>query len=561
MGACQPRMSDKASRRRANKTGQPVRLFGPLTGPSLHAAIDFGASGGRVALGRLEHDPTGTLKLEVEVLHRFPNGPVPIRGGLYWDIVGLWRESLEGLKRAGLRAQERGETISSIGVDSWAVDYALLNEHGHLLDGVRCYRDSRTNGVMDAVLNRFPKDTLFEFTGLQFLGFNTLYQLLAAKHEAPELLGRAYAMVMVPDLLHYWLTGRVTCERTNASTTQFYDPRAKVWSEAVLHAMDLPKQILPTIIEAGSSIGKINAEVTRQIGLDHSSFEKTLVIAPGTHDTASAVAAAPLTDSSSAYISSGTWSLVGLETQEPVINPSALESNLTNEAGVNGTNRLLKNVMGLWILQECRRAWIERDRANGKEHDLDWTTLYFEAEHAPAFSSLIDPDDARFLAPGLDMPDRVRVYCLATGQIAPQSRGEIVRCVLESLALKYRLVLEQLEQASGINVSSVHVVGGGSQVNLLNQFTANASGLEVIAGPVDATLIGNLLVQAVGLGVIGWDEIRPVVRQSFPLNSFQPRDTKPWAATLERFRSLLERRTVSNHAVSSHAASDQAVIA
>jgi rhamnulokinase len=539
MGACQPRMSDKASRRRAYKTGQLVRSSGPLIGPSLHAAIDFGASGGRVALGTLE---AGTL--EVEVLHRFPNGPVPIRGGLYWDIVGLWRESLEGLKRAGLRAQERGETISSVGVDSWAVDYALLDEHGHLLDGVRCYRDSRTDGVMDAVLNRFPKDTLFEFTGLQFLGFNTLYQLLAAKLEAPELLGRAYAMVMVPDLLHYWLTGRVTCERTNASTTQFYDPRVRVWSEAVLHAMDLPKQILPTIIEAGSSIGKINAEVTRQIGLEHSSFEKTLVIAPGTHDTASAVAAAPLTDATSAYISSGTWSLVGLETQEPVINPETLEANLTNEAGVNGTNRLLKNVMGLWILQECRRAWIQHE-----QHEIDWTTLYFDAEHAPAFSSLIDPDDARFLAPGLDMPDRVRVYCLATGQHPPQSRGEIVRCVLESLALKYRLVIEQLEQASGIQVSSVHVVGGGSQVTLLNQFTANASGLEVIAGPVDATLIGNLLVQAVGLGVIGWEDIRPVVRQSFPLTSFQPRDAKPWAAALERFRSLLERRAVSKQVV------------
>jgi rhamnulokinase len=542
-------MSDKASKQR---TSNPVRP----SGPSLHAAIDFGASGGRVALGRLERDQTGILKLEVEMLHRIPNGPVPIRGGLYWDIVGLWRESLEGLKRAGQRAHERGEIISSIGVDSWAVDYALLDEHGHLLDGVRCYRDARTNGVMDAVLERFPKDTLFEFTGLQFLGFNTLYQLLAAKHEAPELLGRAYAMVMVPDLLHYWLTGRVTCERTNASTTQFYDPRVRSWSEAVLTAMDLPKQILPTIIEAGYSIGKINSEVARQIGLEHSSFEKTLVIAPSTHDTASAVAAAPLTDATSAYISSGTWSLVGLETQEPVINSAALEANLTNEAGVNGTNRLLKNVMGLWILQECRRAWIQ-----GEQTDLDWTTLYTEAEHAPAFSSLIDPDDARFLTPGLDMPDRVRVYCLATGQTCPQTRGEIVRCVLESLALKYRLVLEQLEQASGIQVSSVHVVGGGSQLNLLNQFTANASGLEVIAGPVDATLIGNLLVQAVGLGVIDWDDIRPVVRQSFPLTSFQPRDAIAWAAALERFRSLLECRAIANRVASSHASLDQAVIA
>ena len=498
MGACQPRMS-----------------------ANLHVAIDFGASGGRVALGRLEN-----RKLEVEVLHRFPNRPVPIRGGLYWDMIGLWRESLEGLKLAVAQAQASGEVISSVGVDSWAVDFALLDEYGHLLDGVHCYRDPRTDGIMSGVLERFPKKSLHELTGLQFLPFNTVYQLLAIKHAAPNMLARAHGFLMVPDLLHYWLTGKVTCERTNASTTQFYDPRAGVWSDAVLNALDLPEHFLPSIIDAGSSIGKVTAEVAREIGL-----EDLMVIAPGTHDTASAVAAAPLTDQTSAYISSGTWSLVGLETIEPVINPLAIGANLTNEGGVNGTNRLLKNVMGLWILQECRRAW----------SDPDWSSLYSEAESFPAFSSLIDPDDARFLAPGNDMPERVQAFCLETNQTVPESRGALVRCVLESLALKYKLVLDSLERASGITVSNLHIIGGGSQVELLNQFTANATGLEVIAGPIDATLIGNLLVQAVGMGSLEWPQIREVVRNSFELRSFQPRDEQYWQQALVRFQDMLEQ--------------------
>jgi rhamnulokinase len=487
-----------------------------------HIAIDLGASGGRVALGFLENS-----KLEIEVVHRFWNGVTSLPSGMYWDVIALWREIVQGLKLASFRASELGLRVSSVGVDSWAIDYALLDEYGLMLDGVHAYRDPRTDGIMEDSFETVPRAELFELTGLQFLGFNTLYQLIALKRDAPKVLESATHFLLVPDLLHYWLTGVKTCERTNASTTQFYNPKTKNWAFEVLNTYGIPTIMLPEIIEPGSLIGNLTPPLARETNLPN-----VAVIAPGSHDTASAVVAAPLSHNTAAYISSGTWSLVGLETREPVISSAALAANLTNEAGVNGTNRLLKNVMGLWILQECRRAW----------GNPEWADLYADAEQSPAFSSLIDPDDPRFLAPGDDMPQRVQAFChqTQTQRAIPQSRAAIVRCVLESLALKYRIVLEQLERVTDTRVPCIHVVGGGSQLALLNQFTANATCLEVVAGPLDATLTGNILVQAVGTGDLAWSELRQIVRNSFDLQTFQPQDAALWSGALERFKSLLE---------------------
>jgi rhamnulokinase len=464
---------------------------------SFHIAIDLGASGGRVALGWLEHD-----KLEVEILHRFWNGGTPIGQSLYWDVIALWREIRAGLSLASTRAKEFGGQISSIGVDSWAVDYALLDEFNTLIDGVHCYRDPRTDGVMNQVLGEHSREEIFKITGLQFLPFNTLYQLLATPKAHLE---RAKTLLLVPDLLHFWLTGQKVCERTNASTTQFYDATTSDWAFGLLEQLGLPHHFLPPIVDAGTNLGLLQPALAKELKL-----EGVQVIAVGTHDTASAVAAAPLTETS-AYISSGTWSLVGLETQKAVVNPTALEANLTNEVGVGKTNRLLKNVMGLWILQECRRAW----------GDPDWAMLYQEAENARA-PALINPDDVRYLSPGLDMPERIIGHLSELGFHDQIARGEIVRCILESLAAKYAAVLNQLEQAAGIVTDTIYVIGGGSQVSLLNQLTANATKRSVIAGMTDATLNGNLVVQLEALQLIPAASARKLMLTSHVFERFEP---------------------------------------
>jgi rhamnulokinase len=464
---------------------------------SFHIAIDLGASGGRVALGWLEHD-----KLEVEILHRFWNGGTPIGQSLYWDVIALWREIRAGLSLASTRAKEFGGQISSIGVDSWAVDYALLDEFNTLIDGVHCYRDPRTDGVMNQVLGEHSREEIFKITGLQFLPFNTLYQLLATPKAHLE---RAKTLLLVPDLLHFWLTGQKVCERTNASTTQFYDATTSDWAFGLLEQLGLPHHFLPPIVDAGTNLGLLQPALAKELKL-----EGVQVIAVGTHDTASAVAAAPLTETS-AYISSGTWSLVGLETQKAVVNPTALEANLTNEVGVGKTNRLLKNVMGLWILQECRRAW----------GDPDWAMLYQEAENARA-PALINPDDVRYLSPGLDMPERIIGHLSELGFHDQIARGEIVRCILESLAAKYAAVLNQLEQAAGIVTDTIYVIGGGSQVSLLNQLTANATKRSVIAGMTDATLNGNLIVQLEALQLIPAASARKLMLTSHVFERFEP---------------------------------------
>jgi len=467
-------------------------------GVSHHLAVDLGASSGRVALGTLEGG-----RLSTRILHRFPNGSVsvPTQGGtrLYWDVLGLWREVLHGLKLAA----GTGVQIASVGVNSWAVDYALLGAEGELLGGgVRHYRDARTTGQMERAFALLPRNEIYASTGIQFLPFNTAYQWLS---EDPDLLQAAHTALLVPDLLHFWLCGVAVTEATNASTTQMYDPGTGDWATGVQRGLGLPTGLLPRIVPPGTVLGPLSPEVEALTGLTG-----VQVVAPATHDTASAVAAVPAGGEGWAYISSGTWSLVGVETPRPFVTPEALEHNLTNEGGVNGTTRLLKNVMGLWMVQECCRHWGVNDYAG----------LYAEAATIPA-GAVIDPDDARFLAPA-DMEAQVKAACGETGQPVPTTRAEVVRVILDSLAHKAAAVLDILGTVSGQPIDTVHVVGGGSQIALLNGLIADVSGRTVVAGPVEATLEGNLLVQAVALGLLEPRAVREVVRRSVDLKTFLP---------------------------------------
>ena len=483
-----------------------------------HAAIDLGASGGRVAIGTVRDG-----KLEAEILHRWDHAPLPVRGGLQWDMLGIWKEVLHGLRLASRRASELGGQVSSVGADSWGVDFALLDEYGAVIDGVRAYRDPRTDSAFEQAFQTVSRQTIFDLTGLQFMSINSLYQLLAVERDTKTHLERARKLLMVPDLMHFWLSGRAVSERSDASTTQFYDPRKRDWARGLLESFGLQTHFLPELIDPGTVIGPVLPEIARETGL-----ENCVVIAPGTHDTAAAVAATPLEHPDAAYISSGTWSLVGLEVSAPIITPASLEANLTNEAGVHGTTRLLKNVMGLWIVQECRHAW----------NDPDWPTIYAEAESSPPLQSMIDPNDGRFLPTGRDMPERVQAYCRETKQPIPETHGQIARCILESLALKYASVLETLERVTGKRVPVLHIVGGGSQVDLLNQMTADATGLEVVTGPMDGTLTGNILMQAETLGTLTADR-REVVRNSFELRRYQPRGSSVWTEARTRFQTLV----------------------
>lgn len=465
------------------------------------AAVDLGASSGRVMLGTV-----GRGVLELSEVNRFWNGPVRTSGTLHWDILHLYRSMLDGLTQAG--------PLESIGIDSWAVDYGLLDPAGRLLGNPIHYRDSRTDGVMERVLEKIPAAELYEITGLQQLPFNTVYQLAAE-----GLLEQAETLLLIPDLLAYWLTGEIGAERTNASTTQLYDVRAREWSAELARRAGVPVQVLPGLREPGEVIGTVLAEET---GL----AAGTPVIAVGSHDTASSVVAVPAADERFAYISSGTWSLVGLELEAPVLSAEAREANFTNEGGVDGRIRFLRNVMGLWILQECRRVW----------EDDDLPQLLRDAADAPPFAVLIDPDAPEFLAPG-NMPQRIDEHCRKTGQDAPRSRAAAVRCVLESLALAYRRTLLSAQTLADREVDVLHVIGGGSQNELLCQLTADACGLPVLAGPVEASALGNVLVQARALGEPLPDlaAMRALVRSTHHLRRYDPQG-KPadWDAAESR---------------------------
>jgi rhamnulokinase len=464
-------------------------------------AVDLGAESGRTVLGSFDGE-----RLAVEEIRRFPNMPVEVAGTLQWDVLRLYADVLDGVRAAG--------RVESLGVDTWGVDFGLLDRAGHLLGNPVHYRDRRTEGMFEEAFRRVRREEIYERTGIQFIPINTLYQLMALVTSRDPQLEAATSLLTMPALLAYWLTGTQADEFTDATTTQCYDPRAGAWANGMLEKLGIPARIFGDVVQPGTVLGVPRAELE---------LAALRVIAPATHDTGSAVAAVPFERSEhAAYISSGTWSLVGIEVRQPLINREALEANLTNEGGVAGTFRLLKNVMGLWLLQECRRAW------SVKGADMSYDDLFRLAEEAPPFVAVIDPDDERLLRPG-DMPTRIVELSVQNGQPLGPEPGGIARCILESLALKYRRTVEHLERVSGMHIQTIHVVGGGSSNRLLCQMTADACGRPVVAGPVEATAIGNLLVQAMALGLVSTlEQAREVVRRSVALETYEPKSPNEW---------------------------------
>jgi rhamnulokinase len=482
-----------------------------------YLAFDLGAESGRAMLGRLR---AGVLDLRE--IRRFSNNPVKQNGSLQWDVLKLWHEMEQAL------ASAVDETpLASVGVDGWGVDYALLGERGNLLENPYHYRDVRNDGMMDAVFERVSRDRIYAVTGIQFLQINTLFQLYAACRLTPQVVDAAWTIVTIPDLFNYWLSGRVCSEYTVATTTQFVDAHTRTWATALLEDIGLPTRLLPEIVDAGTVIGRVRPDAAFAVA-------GTPVVAPACHDTGSAVASVPASGST-AFISSGTWSLVGAEVDAPVITAKARDLNFTNEGGVCGTIRLLKNIGGLWLLQACRRSWA----ADGRPIDYD-SLLSAAADDRLSFVSLIDPDHHAFLNPA-DMPSEIDQYCRQTSQPSPASPAAFARTILESLALKYRLVLDWLEEATGRPYTHIRIVGGGSRNRLLNQFTADATGRTVSAGPVEATALGNIAMQMLATGAVGsLAEARAVIDRSFPVERFEPSATDQWDAHYRRFLEYVE---------------------
>jgi rhamnulokinase len=481
-------------------------------------AVDLGASGGRVVSGAFD----GRL-LELEEIHRFENGPVMFAGELVWDLVRLWHEVVRGLR---LAADRHGAAVKTVGVDTWGVDFSFLGGDGALLANPVCYRDARTCGMLAAAEAIVPRAEIFAATGLQFMEINSLYQLLALKKRNATVLEAADRLLMIPDIFHWLLSGQASNEHTNASTSQCYDPQAHDWAFGMLERFGLPRQAFGRLVEPGTSLGSLRPEVAAETGLRGVS-----VVVPGTHDTASAVAAVPAADPPSprpdwCYVSLGTWALIGAELDRPLVTPACLARNFTNEGGIGGTTRLLKNVCGLWLVQQCRAAW---QRA-GKE--WTWEQLTALAAEAPPLETLVDPNHPSLVAPA-DMPEAIRKLARDSGEPVPESTAAVVRTALESVAAAVRATLIELDELVGRRVSRIHVVGGGVKNALLCQMIADATDRPVLAGPVEATAIGNLLVQLLAReGSVDLRSVRAVVRDSFEITRFEPRDPARWAARL-----------------------------
>jgi len=476
------------------------------------AAIDLGAESGRVMLARFDG-----RQLSLEEAHRFPNRPVRLRGHRFWNVLALWDETLTGLRKA----RQMAGSLDSIGADTWGVDYALVNPHGFLLGQPFQYRDHRTDDIMEQVFALVSRNALYARTGIQFLSFNTIYQLYAHECMHPGELARAHRLLMIPDLLHNWLCGSLVTERTNATTTQCWDPIAGEWIKDLLDQLAIPTHILPSVVEPGTSLGEVLPELRDDLG-------SVRVVAPATHDTGSV-----LLSGGWGYISSGTWSLVGVELQQPIMSPMALAANCTNEGGIFGTTRFLKNVMGLWLLQECQRQWARVG------HAIDYDTLLADVDGVPAFAALIDPDDPRFLAPE-DMPGAINAYLLEHGQKPLQAPATFARCIMESLVLRYSEVFHQVSQLAGTHINSVHVLGGGARNSRLNQWLSDALDVPVITGPVEATALGNALMQLVGLGELhGLGEVRAIA-QNVPTQVISPQTAgrAAWNDAVQRFSAM-----------------------
>lgn len=499
-------------------------MAGKSNQKKVYLAVDLGASSGRVVAGIFDGQ-----RLELEEAHRFENGGVLAAGRMYWDFLGLWTRIQQGLQAA---AAKYGERIVSVGVDTWGVDFGLLGRNDELLGLPYHYRDRRTAGIYDRAFAIVSREEIFAQSGLQFMELNTLFQLVAMKLQNHPLLDRAERLLMMPDLFHWLMTGEKSNEYTDVSTTQMYNPLTKDWARPMLEKFGIPTGMLGPIVPPGTRLGPLVAGVAEATGL-----RGVQVVLPGTHDTASAVMAVPAASVAGAvpdwcYISSGTWSLMGVESPVPVVTDQCRALNFTNEGGVGDTIRLLKNIAGLWLVQECRRIWKQEGR------DFGWEELVRRAREAKPLVSLVDPDHSSFVAPK-DMPAALREYCQATQQPVPQSEGAVIRAVLESLAMRYRMVLGWLEELTGAKLQTIHIVGGGTQNRLLCQMAADACNRRVVAGPIEATAIGNVMMQAVAGGDVGSiAQARDVIRHSFDVEEYLPEDTQAWSDAYSRFAKL-----------------------
>ncbi len=486
-------------------------------------AFDFGASSGRAMLAKFDGE-----KITLEEKHRFANDPVDINGDFHWDVLRLFFEIKQGILKC---ANSGDRDIDCIGIDTWGVDYGLLDENDKLLGNPYHYRDTRTEGMYEEAFKLVPKAEIFEKSGgVAFNWFNTIFQLLSAKLSNDSALKNAKTMLLMPDLLNFFLTGEKKTEYTIASTTQMFNSVKHEWAYDLLEKMGIPTNILTDVVYPGEIVGKIKPELAEELGID-----EIPVIAVASHDTGSAVASVPVVDEKDfIYISSGTWSLMGVELDKPNVSEDALKYNFTNEGGVNKTIRFLKNIMGLWLIQESRRQW---DREGEL---LSFDELEKQANAAEPFASLIDPDYPAFQTPG-NMPKRIREYCEKTGQKVPQTKGEVVRCIAQSLAFKYRQTVEGMEEVTGNKYNVVNIVGGGIKDKMICQFTANATKRKVSTGPVEATSIGNVVVQAMAMGAIkDLKEGRQVVKNSFDIKVYEPQDGEAWDKAYEEWKRIIK---------------------
>ena len=470
-------------------------------------AIDIGAETGRVIVGDVS---------KMEIIYRFPNHLVRVKDSIFWDILGIFNEIKKGLKKA---FEKYPNQIVSIGIDTWGVDYVLLDDDGDLLGNPYHYRDKRTDNIMEEVFKIIPKKEIFTESGIQFMQINTIYQLYSFAKNKPQVFGNAKYFLTIPDLLNYWLTGIIKNEYSIATTTQLYNPIKKDWSTKILDKLGFKKEIFGEIIMPGTKIGKLLPAIAREIGAD----SKVVIIAPACHDTGSAVAAVPVEDNTNyAYISSGTWSLLGIETPEPIINEMSFKYNFTNEGSADGGFRFLKNVTGFWIIQECKKFWDEKVKSYSYNELTEIALKYGPANFR------IDPDDSKFLKPGLiddNMPDRIKTYCQETGQKVPESPAEITRGIIESLADKYTKTIKMIEEITGKSIKEIYIIGGGSRNSLLCKMVANTTGLSVFAGPVEATAIGNLMIQAKSMGQIkSIAEGRKIIKKFFDIKKYLPEE-------------------------------------
>ena len=484
-------------------------------------AFDLGASNGRAILGQFDGE-----KLTMRELHRFENNYIEMNGVFYWDLPYLYNQLKLGL--LAFRQANVGE-LDCFGIDTWGVDYGLLDKNGHLLSNPRAYRYS-VDEDMEEVWKTVDFKTLFAHTGIATMNFNTVYQLCRRKREGDVALENAETMLFMPDLLGYFLTGEMKSEYTEATTSMLYNPTIKDWDWEIIEQLGLPKKIFTKLDRAGSLRGKLRPELAAELGLNQPSFA-----AVGTHDTASAVAAIPGTGSF-AFCSSGTWSLFGVETDEPILSDAVRDSNFSNEGTIQGGFRPLKNIMGLWLIQECRRDWQKAGQS------YSWNEIVEEAKKAEPFRSIIDPDYGEFFAGGR-MIEKIQSFCRETKQPVPETVGQIARCIYESLALKYRWALERLEEIKGEHITQLNIVGGGCNNKLLDQFAADATDRTVVTGPVEGAAIGNLLAQAMALGDIkSMDALRDVVRRSEPVETYRPNHTPAWERAYQRMLSYMERK-------------------